>query len=34
MAKMRKAMKKSEKISMIADGMDMADMRKEIKKMF
>ena len=30
MAKMRSAVKKAEKISMIADGMDMAEMRKNI----
>ena len=30
MAKMRSAVKKSEKISMIADGMNMAEMRKNI----
>jgi len=32
MAKMRKAMKKSEKVSMIADGMDMAEMREQMRK--
>lgn len=30
MAKMRSAVKKAEKISMIADGMNMAEMRKNI----
>lgn len=33
MAKMRKAIKKSEKVSMIADGMDMAEMREQMRKM-
>ena len=33
MAKMRKAMKKAEKVSMIADGMDMAEMREQMRKM-
>lgn len=30
MAKMRSAVKKAEKVSMIADGMNMAEMRKNI----
>jgi len=32
MAEMRKAMKKSEKVSMIADAIDIAEMREEMRK--
>ncbi len=32
MAQMRKAMKKAEKVSMIADGMDVAEMREHMRK--
>lgn len=34
MAKMRSAVKKAEKISMIADGMDMAEMREQMRKTY